>query len=221
MGQTLGTRAGTRLCLNMIVKDEAAILERCLSAAAPELDYWVICDTGSSDGTQELVRSFFASRGIPGELHEIPFVDFSESRNRALSLCREAGPFFDYILLADADMELVVEDPGYRSGLNAGAHLVPQRNTITYENVRLLRRELPAHYVGATHEYIAAWATFPASWLAVSTPTAHAPRGPSLSRDSPGTTAKQATPTRASPSASSESEFRSRKRIGSSSSTTP
>lgn len=138
----------------MIVKDEEAILERCLGSLAPEIDHWVVCDTGSSDGTRELVRSFFARAGIPGSLHEIPFVDFGTARNRALELCRMEPADFDYILLCDADMELRVEDPGYRERLRAAACLVPQRDGLTYSNVRLLRRDVPAHYVGATHEYL-------------------------------------------------------------------
>lgn len=138
----------------MIVKDEERILERCLESLAPEIDRWVVCDTGSTDGTRELVRGFFASAGIPGSLHEVPFVDFGATRNRALELCRQEPAGFEYVLLCDADMELRVEDPGYRERLHAGSYLVPQRNGLTYENVRLLRRDVPARYVGATHEYL-------------------------------------------------------------------
>jgi glycosyltransferase involved in cell wall biosynthesis len=61
-----------RLCLNMIVKNETANLPRCLGAFAPWVPSWVICDTGSTDGTQAFIKSFFAERGIPGELHGSP-----------------------------------------------------------------------------------------------------------------------------------------------------
>ena len=33
-------------------------------------DYWVICDTGSSDNTQFIIRDFFQNKGISGELIE-------------------------------------------------------------------------------------------------------------------------------------------------------
>ena len=36
---------GKRLCLNMIVKNETANLERCLCAVAPHIGCWVIGDT--------------------------------------------------------------------------------------------------------------------------------------------------------------------------------
>jgi len=58
---------GKLLCLNMIVKNEMANLERCLSAVADHVACWVIGDTGSSDGTREFITSLFrpaqAARG--------------------------------------------------------------------------------------------------------------------------------------------------------------
>src|SRR5690606_24767840 len=71
----------TRLCLTMIVKDEAAIIERCLSAAAPWIDAYAIHDTGSSDGTPDIVRSFFEERGVPGQVTHGRFHDFAQARN--------------------------------------------------------------------------------------------------------------------------------------------
>ena len=48
-----------RLCLNMIVKNEMANLERCLGAVADHIDCWVIGDTGSTDGTQDFIKIVF------------------------------------------------------------------------------------------------------------------------------------------------------------------
>jgi len=138
----------------MIVRNEAAILERCLASVLPAVDCFEVCDTGSEDGTPELVRDFFARHGVPGTVHAIPFVDFGRTRNEALARARASAATFDYLLLADADMELVVENPGFRDRLAAPAYLVRQRNGLDYYNVRLLRRDAPARYVGATHEYL-------------------------------------------------------------------
>ena len=38
------------ITLNMIVKNEAHVIERCLSAARPLIDAWCIVDTGSAAG---------------------------------------------------------------------------------------------------------------------------------------------------------------------------
>ena len=72
------------LGLVMIVRNEAKRIAKVLASYRDCIDAWTILDTGSSDGTQDLVRAELA--GIPGSLHEEPFVDFATSRNRALEL---------------------------------------------------------------------------------------------------------------------------------------
>ena len=68
-----------RLCLNMIVKNEAAIIERCLAALAPYIDCYVICDTGSTDDTVERIRGFLDQHGIPGVIARTTFRDFEQA----------------------------------------------------------------------------------------------------------------------------------------------
>jgi hypothetical protein len=148
------TKPGNALCLNMIVKNETANLARCLAAVAPHISCWVIGDTGSTDGTQDFIRSFFAARNIPGELFTLPFVDFAQARNAALDRARASPLPFDYLLLADADMELAVHAPAFARELTAAAYAVRQRSGISYRNIRLLRRDVPASYQGVTHEFL-------------------------------------------------------------------
>ncbi len=145
---------GKTLCLNMIVKNEMANLERCLVAVAPYIACWVIGDTGSTDGTQDFIRSFFAARDIPGELHSFPFVNFAQARNEALDRARASKLRFDYLLLTDADMELTVQNPAFSQNLASAAYKVVQRSAVTYWNNRLLRRDVPAGYKGVTHEFL-------------------------------------------------------------------
>ena len=45
------------ICLNMIVKNEAHIVHEVLDACAPYISSWVIVDTGSTDGTQDLIKN--------------------------------------------------------------------------------------------------------------------------------------------------------------------
>lgn len=156
-GSDLSDQAAPRhraLCLNMIVKNEMANLERCLGSVAPYISCWVIGDTGSSDGTQEFIRSFFAARGIPGELHSFPFENFAQARNEALCLARASALPFDYILLTDADMELTVQNSAFAENLTSAAYRVLQRSGVSYWNTRLLQRNAHSSYKGVTHEFL-------------------------------------------------------------------
>ena len=116
-----------RLCLNMIVKNEMANLERCLASVADHIACWVIGDTGSTDGTQAFITTFFAQRNLPGELHSFPFHNFEQARNAALAFAEATPLGYDYLLLDDADMELVVEDRDFRSRLEAPGYRLIQR----------------------------------------------------------------------------------------------
>src|SRR5215471_11928556 len=103
--RSLGVAANHQiLCLNMIVKNEAPVIARSLASVRPITDYWVIVDTGSTDGTQDAIRALMAD--LPGELHERPWRDFAHNRTEALELARPHG---EYVLIIDADDVLECE----------------------------------------------------------------------------------------------------------------
>lgn len=64
----------------MIVKNEEALLERCLKSVKDFVDEIIICDTGSTDRTVEIAESFGAT-----VVHFKWIDDFSAARNYALS----------------------------------------------------------------------------------------------------------------------------------------
>ena len=75
------------------------MIQRCLRSARGLIQTWVICDTGSSDRTRELIVD--ALDGIPGELHQCDWVNFGHNRTE---LMERAYGKADYLLLIDADM---------------------------------------------------------------------------------------------------------------------
>jgi glycosyltransferase involved in cell wall biosynthesis len=88
-----------KVCLTMIVKNEGHCIARCLSSVKHLITAWCIVDTGSSDNTMEEVRRELA--GIPGELHERPWVNFGVNRTEAAELAAQSG--CDWLLVMDAD----------------------------------------------------------------------------------------------------------------------
>ena len=136
------------ICLCMIVKDEVEALGRCLDSCRELIDRWVICDTGSTDGTQDLIRRELA--GIPGELHERRWIDFGHNRSELMKLARGRG---EYLLLLDADWTVAVE-PCALDGLAADSYLIRHAGEVEFHNKRLVSGRLEWRYIGATHEYI-------------------------------------------------------------------
>lgn len=141
------------ICLTMIVRNEADVITRLLDSVHALIDYWVVCDTGSSDDTPALVESYFQACGIPGELHHHPWRDFGHNRTRALML---ADGKADYLLLLDADMVLHHSFDFDPAALTADSHMVRQdAGDLSYYNTRLIRSGLGWTSVGPTHEYYA------------------------------------------------------------------
>jgi glycosyltransferase involved in cell wall biosynthesis/predicted GH43/DUF377 family glycosyl hydrolase len=143
---TPGRRKTIALC--MMVRNEEPILERCLSSVRPLIDSWVVCDTGSTDKTPEVVAR--ALKGLPGELHRTSWVDFGSNRSELMELARGAA---DYLLLIDADM--TVRSQGPLPALSADAYLLRETGGLDFGVLRMVRGDRHWWYEGSTHEHIA------------------------------------------------------------------
>ena len=108
-----------RICLNMIVKNETPVLDRLFASVKDIISYYVIVDTGSTDGTPQFIKEWMAKAGIPGEVHCHQWVSFGHNRNQALDYAYQADQA-DWILLIDADEELIYSDPLFYNKLELG-----------------------------------------------------------------------------------------------------
>ncbi len=145
----------------MIVKNEAPVIRRCLESLRPFIDHWIIVDTGSTDGTQALVREHL--KDLPGQLHERPWQDFAHNRSEALTLARAHG---DYTLIIDADDTLDLPADFRRPTLRADAYTLDIHDAGTrYRRPQLVRNSLPWRYQGVLHEYLVCEGAQPAEHL--------------------------------------------------------
>jgi len=142
-----------KIVLTMIVKNEAHVIERCLNSVRPLIDSYCIVDTGSTDGTQDVIRA--ALDGLPGEVFDRPWQDFGTNRSEALELSR---PFGDYSLMIDADVVCVI-DPAldlveFRQGLTQDFYRVMFKDRLEYQRPLISTTKLPFTYRGVLHEYL-------------------------------------------------------------------
>ncbi len=141
------------VCIAMIVKNEAAIIERCLDSALPLADRWLIIDTGSTDDTCALIERKLSD--LPGELLRSKWRDFGTNRSE---LMREARNAADWLLLLDADF-VVEHDPGWdqelqRTDVDSFLVDVTEDEVGHYLMPSLVRGRRPWYFEGVTHESI-------------------------------------------------------------------
>jgi glycosyltransferase involved in cell wall biosynthesis len=147
-----------KLCLNMIVKNEAARIERALKSYMPYIESAMVIDTGSVDDTKEVIARTFADAGKPFAIKDAPFETWSQARNVALDEGRRLAKLhgYDALLLADADMELVVTDAVTFRNFTTPTSLDMYQDGggISYLNRRIVSVNTTGYYRGATHEYL-------------------------------------------------------------------
>lgn len=165
------------IVLWLIVKNEVNVIERCLASVRPLIDAWCIVDTGSTDGTQALIRNAMAD--MPGELHERPWVNFGHNRTEAIQLAR---PWGDYALAIDAD-EVIEFDPALdidamKRSLSADWYFIDFKlGNIVYPRAGLASNSFRWHYRAAMHEFLEALDTVEPAQRLAGLNYAHGPGG--------------------------------------------
>jgi len=152
------------LCLNMIVKNEGARIERCLHSVLPHVKSVVILDTGSTDDTVDRITILCQTAGIPYLVQTGEFKNFAQARNDAWRMAKfnnghHTLPWCQFALFVDADMELQV-DEGYEwdellDGNKINFDMMQVAGATSYANCRIVNLNYPKTdlYVGVTHEY--------------------------------------------------------------------
>ncbi len=137
------------VCLAMICKNESKLIRDTLKHIKPYITHWSIMDTGSTDGTQDIIREEMA--GLPGTLHHRPWKNYGESRTECLDLAKKSGA--EYLFILDADevvsgsMPELRDDAAYWVRIQFGP-------TMHYMRPNVIPAKYPWKYVGVTHEYL-------------------------------------------------------------------
>jgi hypothetical protein len=141
-----------KLCLNLVCKNEEAVIERCIRSCMPIIDSWCIVDTGSTDRTMDIIRDVL--KDLPGVLHERPWVNFGHNKTEAMRLARGVA---EHALLMDADDVLTYASTFTKlPRLDAHSYMlrVKYGSAMEYDRPHIIRTSLDFEYVEPVHEYL-------------------------------------------------------------------
>lgn len=142
----------------MIVKNESKVIVRCLESVKKFATFVCVEDTGSTDGTQDLIRNWLKDNLIAGEVYDRPWVNFADNRSSVLKRLRTQSAV-DYALIIDADDEFVLEDTtAFQVALSELKHdaykIKLKGQGIEYFRTQCVKNSLDFHYRGVLHEFI-------------------------------------------------------------------
>ena len=89
----------------IMVKNEASVICQTLQPLVDGgIKSFLVYDTGSTDGTQNIAQNFFKKNNLfHTKIIEEPFIDFSTSRNKAITYAEKFFPKTTFILMPDAE----------------------------------------------------------------------------------------------------------------------
>jgi tetratricopeptide (TPR) repeat protein len=158
--ELIRVHAHNRLLLLLMIKNESAIIERCLAHAVQYVDAVSILDTGSTDDTVQRCEAFLANTQKPFRIETHPFKNFGETRTVSFENAQRHAHAFgwdtttSYALAVDADMVIKPQPAFFQYPLTQnGYHLIQENGHLKYYNLRLMRLSHPWKCIGGTHEY--------------------------------------------------------------------
>jgi glycosyltransferase involved in cell wall biosynthesis len=146
-----------KLALNFICKNEAHLIERMLNSALSITNLVVAVDTGSTDGTQDLIRKICASKGVECHVFDRPFDNFENSRNYAMQKLKEIVNFSSDVwgYFFDCDEVLNIDSTFNKANLNKDLYMINTFiGSMKYTRNTFFRCSLPFRFYGPVHEFI-------------------------------------------------------------------
>jgi tetratricopeptide (TPR) repeat protein len=159
--------SGVVLSACLMVKDEESMLPRCLASIKNHVDEIIVVDTGSTDATVEIAKSYGA------RIYHHPWEnDFSKHRNQSISYARGL-----WIFIIDADEECIVspqrtmkseialaDERGMDSLVMRVKNAMSEgKETVCGDSLRLFRNNGMIRYEGIVHNNLSGFTNAGAS----------------------------------------------------------
>jgi glycosyltransferase involved in cell wall biosynthesis len=107
-----GQEIRTNICMISMFKNESKGIRRMLESVWRHIDFYIFQDNGSTDGTPDIVREFFADKNIPGFIYKVEegWVGFGWNRDHLLQTALKNDHGCDWIMKMDCDEYLEVDE---------------------------------------------------------------------------------------------------------------
>jgi glycosyltransferase involved in cell wall biosynthesis len=101
-----------KIVMITMFKNESSVIKRMLESCLPYVDYYVMQNNGSTDGTDEIAKQFLIDNKVSGEIYEVEegWVGFGWNRDHLIQYCQKTDHGCDWILKMDCDEVLEVDD---------------------------------------------------------------------------------------------------------------
>lgn len=138
--------------LVMIVKNEEKIITECLKSVVDYINYYTICDTGSTDNTIQVIKDFFKNYKVPGQVLEHEWKGFSHNRSLAF---KAAEPHSSWLYVIDADDHLItpLEIPDECADAHSLIIDIEEGPHVTQTRQQIFKSGWKWGYAAVVHEY--------------------------------------------------------------------
>jgi tetratricopeptide (TPR) repeat protein len=100
-----------KIVMITMFKNEARSIERMLNSCLPFVDYYVLQNNGSTDGSDQIVKDFLINNELSGTLYDVEegWVGFGWNRDHLIQTCQDIDHGCDWILKMDCDEVLEID----------------------------------------------------------------------------------------------------------------
>lgn len=137
------------ICFATMCRNEEHCILDTLNSVYKYIDYWVICDTGSTDKTIDIIKTFFKDKNIKGELYNDEWVGFGYNKTLLLNRCYNKTDFiihFDADDILEGDFDISSIDNTY-----IGYNINFKRGTTFYKNNLIMNNHYNWKVTGVAH----------------------------------------------------------------------
>lgn len=139
-----------KIVMITMFRNESRVIKRMLDSCLPHVDFYVMQNNGSTDGTDEIAKNFLVENGLSGAIYNVEegWKGFGWNRDHLIQFCQnKVDHGCDWILKMDCDEILEIDDDFDWTPLNntktQAFHIPAVQGTGVYYRAWMYNAKLP------------------------------------------------------------------------------